>query len=180
MRIRTGFEITYDCPAPTPMMLTLSVHPTRRHDLETPDWIQTNPAVDVRQYIDGFGNICSRILAPAGRTVLSADFVIHDSGEVDEYAPHAEQIAVHNLPDDVLVFLPACGWVEFDPTNGIVGNTDLVRVAIARDPRQATPLHGTYAGRASDYLGMDVEVDVRAEPEVLSQPTAQRAVALAR
>ena len=80
----------------------------------------------------------------------------------------------------VRVFLPACGWVEFDPTNGIVGNTDLVRVAIARDPRQATPLHGTYAGQASDYLGMDVEVDVRAEPEVLSQPTAQRAVALAR
>jgi transglutaminase-like putative cysteine protease len=58
------------------------------------------------------------------------------------------------------VYLPACGWVEFDPTNGIVGNTDLVRVAIARDPRQALPLYGTWAGDTGAYLGMDVEVDV--------------------
>jgi transglutaminase-like putative cysteine protease len=58
------------------------------------------------------------------------------------------------------VYLPACGWVEFDPTNGIVGNADLVRVAIARDPRQALPLYGAWAGDAGDYLGMDVEVDV--------------------
>lgn len=63
----------------------------------------------------------------------------------------------------VRVYLPACGWVEFDPTNGIVGNADLVRVAIARDPRQAVPLHGTWSGSPGDYLGMDVEVDVRAE-----------------
>jgi len=63
------------------------------------------------------------------------------------------------------VYLPACGWVEFDPTNGIVGNTDLVRVAIARDPRQALPLFGTWAGDADDYLGMDVEVDVISEED---------------
>lgn len=61
------------------------------------------------------------------------------------------------------VYLPTCGWVEFDPTNGIVGNTDLVRVAIARDPRQAVPLHGTWQGAAADFLGMDVEVDVVTE-----------------
>ncbi len=70
----------------------------------------------------------------------------------------------------VRVYLPACGWVEFDPTNGIVGNQDLVRVAIARDPRQALPLHGTYAGLRSDYLGMDVEVDVSVEAEAGAQP----------
>lgn len=58
------------------------------------------------------------------------------------------------------VFLPAHGWIEFDPTNGIVGNTDLVRVAIARDPRQALPLHGTWSGLPDDFLGMDVSVDV--------------------
>ena len=111
---------------------------------------------------------------------LAARFV---SGYI--YSPHASlagrgRIGGGHTHAWVRVYLPACGWVEFDPTNGIVGNTDLVRVAIARDPRQATPLHGTYAGLASDYLGMDVEVDVRAEPEALSQPTAQRAVALAR
>ena len=63
------------------------------------------------------------------------------------------------------VYLPACGWVEFDPTNGIVGNTDLVRVAIARDPRQAVPLFGTWDGQAGDYLGMDVEVDVTSDED---------------
>ena len=52
------------------------------------------------------------------------------------------------------------GWVEFDPTNGIVGNRDLIRVAVARDPRQAIPLHGSYDGRASDALGMTVQVNV--------------------
>jgi transglutaminase-like putative cysteine protease len=61
------------------------------------------------------------------------------------------------------VYLPTCGWVEFDPTNGIVGNTDLVRVAIARDPRQALPLSGHWIGEAGDYLGMDVEVDVESD-----------------
>jgi transglutaminase-like putative cysteine protease len=60
----------------------------------------------------------------------------------------------------VRVYLPQCGWGEFDPTNGIVGNTDLIRVAVARDPRQAMPLHGAWIGFPTDYLGMDVEVDV--------------------
>ncbi|MET0546806.1 MAG: transglutaminase family protein [Caulobacterales bacterium] len=63
------------------------------------------------------------------------------------------------------VYLPACGWVEFDPTNGIVGNADLVRVAIARDPRHVLPLYGTFHGRADDYIGMDVCVDVDAIEE---------------
>jgi transglutaminase-like putative cysteine protease len=77
----------------------------------------------------------------------------------------------------VRVFLPSCGWVEFDPTNGIVGNADLVRVAIARDPRQATPLHGTWAGLPSDYLGMDVEVEVSVEACADAQPAPLRRVA---
>ena len=66
----------------------------------------------------------------------------------------------------VQVYLPSCGWVEFDPTNGIVGNTDLVRVAVVRDPRQATPLCGSWDGEAGDYAGMEVEVELTAEPDV--------------
>ena len=127
MRIRTGFEIAYDCPDPVPMMLTLSVHPSRRDDLETPDWVRTDPMVDVRQYIDGFGNICSRVLAPAGRFTLSADFVIRDSGLVDDYAPDAPQIDVAALPDDVLVFLLGSRYCETDRLSDIAwslfGNT---------------------------------------------------------
>jgi transglutaminase-like putative cysteine protease len=58
------------------------------------------------------------------------------------------------------VYLPGAGWVEFDPTNGIIGNRDLIRVAVARTPGQALPLSGTYDGSAADYAGMNVEVKV--------------------
>ena len=61
------------------------------------------------------------------------------------------------------VYLPRHGWVDFDPTNGIVGSTDLIRVGVARDSAQATPLCGTWNGDVADYIGMDVEVDVRAK-----------------
>ncbi len=61
------------------------------------------------------------------------------------------------------IYLPGPGWVDFDPSNGIVGNRGLVRVAVARDPRQAIPLHGTWTGRSTDYLGMKVEVDVTSD-----------------
>jgi transglutaminase-like putative cysteine protease len=61
------------------------------------------------------------------------------------------------------VYLPGAGWVEFDPTNGIIGNRDLIRIAVARDPRQAIPLSGTWVGHPDDSLGMTVEVTVREE-----------------
>ncbi|MBW8813002.1 MAG: transglutaminase family protein [Caulobacterales bacterium] len=105
MRLKTGFEIVYDCPAPVPMLLMLSVHPSRRADLETPDWVRTDPAADVRQYLDVYGNICSRLLAPAGRIKLSSDFIIADSGLIDPYVPDAQEHPLHELPDDVIVYL---------------------------------------------------------------------------
>jgi transglutaminase-like putative cysteine protease len=67
------------------------------------------------------------------------------------------------------IYVPGSGWVEFDPTNGIVGNRDLIRVAVARVPSQAIPLFGTYWGDRGDELGMTVEVNVKtdlvADPE---------------
>lgn len=60
----------------------------------------------------------------------------------------------------VRAYLPGAGWVEFDPTNGIVGSRDLIRVAVSRDPHQAVPLHGTYLGPADAHLGMDVTIHV--------------------
>ncbi len=62
------------------------------------------------------------------------------------------------------VYLPGAGWVEFDPTNGIVGNRDLIRVGVARDPRQAIPLWGSYDGDAADFDDMVVQVNVTTEP----------------
>ncbi len=61
------------------------------------------------------------------------------------------------------IYLPGSGWVEFDPTNGIVGNRDLIRVAVARNPEQAIPLSGTYWGDRDDELAMEVEVNVKTE-----------------
>ena len=60
----------------------------------------------------------------------------------------------------VRIFLPGSGWVEFDPTNGIIGNRGLIRVAVARDPYQALPLSGTWFGPPGSFLNMDVSVDV--------------------
>ena len=64
------------------------------------------------------------------------------------------------------IYLPGAGWVEFDPTNGIVGNRDLIRVAVTRDPRQAVPLSGTFSGGAKDYVGMRVQVNVTTQAAV--------------
>jgi transglutaminase-like putative cysteine protease len=68
------------------------------------------------------------------------------------------------------VYLPGAGWIEFDPTNGIVGNHDLIRVAVARDPRQAVPISGTWTGFPSDNLGMTVEVEVTAVADENAAP----------
>ena len=65
----------------------------------------------------------------------------------------------------VQVYLPSAGWIEFDPTNGIVGTRDLIRVAVARDPRQAIPLHGVYLGPADAFVGMEVSIKVISEAE---------------
>jgi transglutaminase-like putative cysteine protease len=72
------------------------------------------------------------------------------------------------------VYLPGAGWVEFDPTNGIVGGKDLIRVAVARDARQAIPLYGAYYGSADDEDGMVVSVTVRRVPDVEPSPTDAR------
>ena len=58
------------------------------------------------------------------------------------------------------IYLPGAGWIEFDPTNGLVGGKDLIRVAVARDPAQAAPLTGAYFGDRRDELGMEVTVEV--------------------
>ena len=63
----------------------------------------------------------------------------------------------------VQIYLPGAGWVEFDPTNGLVGGANLIRVAVARDPAQALPLQGSYFGAPEDFIGMEVEVKVTAK-----------------
>jgi transglutaminase-like putative cysteine protease len=61
------------------------------------------------------------------------------------------------------VYLPGAGWIEYDPTNGVIAGENLIRVAVTRDASQAVPIAGTFEGDATDYRGMQVEITVRAE-----------------
>jgi transglutaminase-like putative cysteine protease len=114
MRIRAGYRIEYDCPAPTPMLLLLSIRPERRGDLLTPQVIASDPPVAMREFVDTFGNVCTRLTAPAGRIALSADFVVADDGAPDPTPTDAVQHAVEDLPDDVLVYLLGSRYCETD------------------------------------------------------------------
>jgi transglutaminase-like putative cysteine protease len=114
MKIRVGFEMIYDCPQPTPMMLTLNVHFTRVSDLIGRDDLQFDPAVPVTSYRDSFGNWCTRIVAPKGCLRIGADALMKDSGLPDIVVPQAQQIPVQNLPDDTLLFLLGSRYCETD------------------------------------------------------------------
>lgn len=112
MRIRTGYEIAFDCQAPTPMILMLSVRPERFPDLITPQTLHVSPRTPVREYRDSFGNVCHRLIAPPGRITFSADFLVSDSGLPDEIAPAAIQHPVDELPDETLVYLLGSRYSE--------------------------------------------------------------------
>ena len=114
MQIRAGYEIAYDCPQPTPMILTLSVHPSRIDDLITLDRMRLEPFMVPNTYHDSFGNFCHVIRAPAGRVTMSADFLIKDSGEPDASVIEAEQHALEDLPVNTLVFLLGSRYCETD------------------------------------------------------------------
>ena len=62
----------------------------------------------------------------------------------------------------VQIYLPGAGWIEFDPTNGLIASGHLIRTGVARTPSQAVPVEGTFEGAAEDFLGMDVDVTVTA------------------
>ena len=79
------------------------------------------------------------------------------------------------------VYLPGAGWIAFDPTNALVGTDHLVRVAVVRDPRQASPIVGTFSGSPSAFLSMEVAVFVSSrptppwpEPEISIMPLGAR------
>jgi transglutaminase-like putative cysteine protease len=114
MKIRAGYEISYDCPQPTPMILALSVHPSRVPDLLTPDRMRLDPPLHATEYQDGFGNLCHVISAPTGRVTISSDILIQDSGKPDEVVPEAAQGSLETLPVDVLVYLLGSRYCETD------------------------------------------------------------------
>src|SRR6202046_4869978 len=100
MQIRVGYEIVYDCVQPTPMVLMLHVHHSRVADIVVPDHLVTEPALPVHAYHDAFGNWCSRIVAPAGRTRIASTAVVNDAGLPDPVVAAAQQHAGQDLPGE--------------------------------------------------------------------------------
>jgi transglutaminase-like putative cysteine protease len=114
MKIRAGFEIAFECPKPTPMLLALNVHPSRHAGLEAPDGLVFNPPLQSTEYRDAFDNRCARIVAPPGRLAISTAFTFRDTGEPDLVVPSAEQLNVEDLPDEVIVFLLGSRYCDTD------------------------------------------------------------------
>jgi transglutaminase-like putative cysteine protease len=114
MQIRVGYELVYDCPQPTPMLLMLNIHHSRVADIVVPDHLMTDPPVPVHGYRDAFGNWCSRIVAPQGRIRIASTAVINDAGNPDPVAATAPQHLVQELPDETLVFLLGSRYCETD------------------------------------------------------------------
>jgi len=114
MHIKVGFDIAYAAPQATPMVIMLSIHPSRRHDIIGAETIVADPDVSIRYYNDSFGNICGRLLAPAGGVTLRGSALVRDSGLPDAVAPDAQQIPIEQLPDDVIVYLMASRYCETD------------------------------------------------------------------
>ena len=114
MQIRLGYELGYTFPQRTPMILTLNIHHSRVSDLIRPDCMLTEPSVPIVAYRDGFGNWCSRLVAPAGKLRISTDTVINDSGVPDTFAPWAEQLPTEALPEETLVYLLGSRYCETD------------------------------------------------------------------
>lgn len=105
MLIRAGYNIAFECVGETPLLLTVHVHPSRHQDLCEPEAFTLHPQIPHRSYIDRFGNVCTRVIAPAGRLSLWNRFVISDHGLPERFPEGMPGHVVDELPDDALVFL---------------------------------------------------------------------------
>ena len=114
MEIKVGFEITYTAAQATPMVIMLSIHPSRRADIIGAETIVAEPDAGIRFYRDSFGNICGRLVAPAGGVTLRGHAVVRDGGLPDAVMPTAEQVPIERLPDDLLLYLMPSRYCETD------------------------------------------------------------------
>jgi len=119
VKIRAGYNIAFQCFQETPMNLLLSVHPSRMQHIIGEHRIRLAPDVPARDFTDMFGNICTRIVAPAGRIDIGNDFLIEDSGLPDEVAPGARQLPIAELPDDALIYLLGSRYCDTDKLSNL-------------------------------------------------------------
>ncbi|MDP2852499.1 MAG: transglutaminase family protein [Gallionella sp.] len=114
MKLKVGYELNYEFPQPTPVILMLNVHYSRTSDLLGPDNVILTPSVPIDGYRDGFGNWCSRLVAPPGQMRITSNSVVNDTGKSDPLVRGAMQIAVEKLPEEALVFLVASRFCDSD------------------------------------------------------------------
>jgi transglutaminase-like putative cysteine protease len=122
VQIKLGYELIFECPQPTPMILIVNVHYSRASDLLVADHVITDPSVPVHGYRDAFGNWCTRIVAPAGRIAISSNAIIKDSGKLEVVAIKAEQHPIEELPEEALLFLLASRYCDLEKLNPIAWN----------------------------------------------------------
>ncbi len=109
-----GYDIRFDVPIPVPVVAMLNVHPSRAGDLLEPDLLRIEPEVEQERYLDVFGNVCTRFMAPPGQIRLWNSTLIEDSGEVDAHDFTAREMPVCELPTETLRFLLASRYCEVD------------------------------------------------------------------
>ena len=128
MEIKVGFEISYAAVQPTPTVIMLSIHPSRFSDIVGTETIVAEPNVPIGFYRDSFGNVCGRLVAPAGGVTLRGSALVRDSGLPDAVVPSAQQLPIEQLPDNVLMYLMASRYCETDKLTDIAwslfGNTE--------------------------------------------------------
>ena len=177
MRIRAGYDIAFTMSQHTPMILMLTVHPSRAKDLLTAQRLLAAPKIPLREYRDVFGNVCTRIVAPPGVAEFKADFEIYDSGEPDEVVPHARQHPIEELPDDALVFLLGSrycdtqslsdfawqafgaskpGWARVQAICDFVHNHIKFGYSYARADRTASDAHRERVGVCRDFAHLAI------------------------
>ena len=124
MLIKIGFEIEFELPGPTPMILMLYVHPSRQADLRTEEKIHVEPGISLHDFIDLYGNRGARLLAPAGDLRLSLEAMIEDDGAPDAVCPAAMQHPVQDLPDETLPYPAAWTMKHLRPASVPGGEDD--------------------------------------------------------
>jgi transglutaminase-like putative cysteine protease len=122
MLIRLGYNIELELSKALTVVAMLNVHPARSADLLEPDEIRVSPDAFRDEYIDSFGNRCTRIMAPQGRLSLSNSTLVRDSGALDPVDWNAPQIPIENLPAETLQFLLASRYCEVDRLSDLAWN----------------------------------------------------------
>ena len=168
MEIKVGYELIYDCPRPTPMMLVLNIHHSRASDIIVPDRLNTTPFIPFSTYRDSFGNWCTRLVAPTGQLRIATMALVKDSGEPDIVATSAQQHSIEELPEEALLFLlgsrycdtekfPEVAWSLFGQTpsgwagsrQSVISYTTICHLAMSMPALPELPGKRSTRGEAS-------------------------------